>query len=127
MLKFILFADDTNLLYSHKHFDILIKNINQELNKLSEWFKANRLSLNVKKTNYIIFGKKIAQILPIPKIIIDGVIVDRAVSTKFLGVIIDETLCWKEHVLAVSNKVSRGIGILTRVKYILPRDVLIIL
>src|SRR6188508_321288 len=113
MLKFILFADDTNLLYSHKHFDILIQNINLELVKLSEWFKANRLSLNVKKTNYIIFGRKIfAHTFPTPRIIIDGVTVDRVVSTKFLGVIVDETLCWKEHVLAVSNKVSRGIGIL---------------
>jgi len=46
-LNFILFADDTNLLASHKSLDELVKIANQELSLISDWFTANRLSLNV--------------------------------------------------------------------------------
>jgi hypothetical protein len=58
VLKFILFADDTNIFFSHKDINILIKTLNQELLKLSMWFRANKLSLNVLKTNFMFFGKK---------------------------------------------------------------------
>jgi len=48
-LMFLLFADDTNLIYSNANLEELFRVINSELEKLSDWFKANRLSLNVKK------------------------------------------------------------------------------
>ena len=51
----ILFADDTNLFYSRKDPSCLINLINDETSKLSEWFKANMLSINIKKSNYMIF------------------------------------------------------------------------
>ena len=57
LLKFILFADDTNLFYSCTDLALLQTNINLELGKLSIWFRANRLSLNVNKTNYVIFRR----------------------------------------------------------------------
>ena len=49
ILKLILFADDTNVFVSHKNEDCLTNILNAELNKLSIWFRANRLSLNLKK------------------------------------------------------------------------------
>lgn len=58
ILKFILFADDTNIFHSDTNVFQLMTTINCELLKLSKWFKANKLSLNVKKTNYILFGRK---------------------------------------------------------------------
>ena len=58
ILSFILFADDTNLFYSSNSLFELFTTVNSELSKLSEWFCANKLSLNVKKTNYILFGNK---------------------------------------------------------------------
>ena len=55
----ILFADDTNLFLSHKHFKTLISEVNSGLLAYSKWFQLNKLSLNLKKSNYIIFaGKK---------------------------------------------------------------------
>ena len=51
--KCILFADDATLFYSTKNLHTLYNNIALDLNDLSEWFKANKLSLNVSKTNYI--------------------------------------------------------------------------
>ena len=55
MLDAILFADDTNLFISHNDPVYLINTLNRELNKLSTWFAANRLSLNLSKTNFMVF------------------------------------------------------------------------
>ena len=54
-LEFFLFADDTNLLYANKNLRSLETVMNDELLKIVDWLTANKLSLNVKKTNYIIF------------------------------------------------------------------------
>ena len=55
VLNFYLFADDTNISYESYSLQELEKVINKELNKLNLWLNVNRLSLNIDKTNYIIF------------------------------------------------------------------------
>ena len=55
LLSFILFADDTNIFYSHSNIKTLIDIVNTELYKVSSWLKANKLSLNVRKTQFILF------------------------------------------------------------------------
>ena len=88
LLYFLLFADDTNLFYSCDKLDKLITTVNRELMNLATWFRANKLSLNVDKTNFMIFGhKKIPQ--GCPPFSIDGSIIKGVDSTKFLGVLID--------------------------------------
>ena len=57
-LKFILFADDTNILYSDANVHNLISIINHELDKLYTWFSVNKLSLNASKTNYMVFERR---------------------------------------------------------------------
>jgi hypothetical protein len=128
LLHFILFADDTNLFYCNKNYEDLMKNVNLELSKLSEWFRANRLSLNISKTNYILFGNR-RRCLADTKfnICIDGNIIERVCFTKFLGVYIDEDLNFKHHTAQISKKISKSLGILNRVKYILPRKTLVTL
>ena len=54
-LSFYLFADDTNLLYADKNLKSLEETVNNELLKVSEWLNANKLTLNAKKSNYVIF------------------------------------------------------------------------
>ena len=56
LFKFILFADDTNMFYCNNDINELIRQTNAELDKLNVWFSVNRLSLNISKTNYMIFG-----------------------------------------------------------------------
>ena len=56
LLKCILFADDTNIFFSDKNQIFVFDTLNKELDNLSVWFKINKLSLSVKKTNYIVFG-----------------------------------------------------------------------
>ena len=57
LLKYVLFADDTNILYSHDHLPELVTVLCTELDKMYTWFSMNKLSLNIAKTNYIVFGK----------------------------------------------------------------------
>ena len=127
ILRFILFADDTNLFYSDKSLDNLQNVLNTELSKLVEWFRANKLSLNAQKTNYIFFGyKKIPRNQNL-KLSLDGNSISQVESTKFLGVYLDEKLTWKNHIDHISLKISRGLSIMSRVRNILPLHVILML
>ena len=58
VLNFILCADDTNLFYSNKNIDTLFITINQESKEITMWLSANKLSLNLNKTHYMVFKTK---------------------------------------------------------------------
>ena len=58
MLKFVLFADDTTILYSHDDLASKMNEINKELQEVTNWFKANKLSVNARKTNYMLLGTR---------------------------------------------------------------------
>src|SRR6218665_539256 len=64
LLNFLLFTDDTSILASHKSHDQLLSMVNLELGYVNNWFRANKLSLNVMKTNYILFTSRRKQIPP---------------------------------------------------------------
>jgi len=125
ILHYILFADDSNVFLSHASYDHLFQTVNNELMSASDWFKANKLSLNLNKTNYIIFrsNKK-----PIPNtnnmVLIDNTTIPQVSSTKFLGVHIDQHLKWKTHIDEISKKIKKNIGIIKRVSYLIPPHVL---
>jgi hypothetical protein len=57
-LKSFLYTDDTTALKIGTNLTDLIHNVNNEIKKMSAWFKANKMSLNVSKTKYIIFYSK---------------------------------------------------------------------
>jgi hypothetical protein len=126
VLYFILFADDTNIFYSsNSHID-LMKTVNAELVKLSDWFRSNKLSLNAKKTNYLIFGNKSKACFNTNfNISIDNICLVRVSNTKFLGVFVDEDLNWKYHTSQISIKISKNIGVINRVKYLLSKNALL--
>ena len=116
-LKSILFADDTNLFYAGKDLDEVCKIISRELNILHIWFQVNKLSLNVAKTNFMIFGNKRFEENYI--ISINGMNINRVYVTKFLGVHIDSKLNWNEHISVIKTKVAKNIAIMNRVKHCL--------
>jgi len=122
---FILFADDTNVFYSHKSLDNLMDLVNSELATVADWFRANRLSLNLSKTNFIIFRSH-RKSIPNQNfnISIDNKPILQVKSTKFLGVYVDEHLTWKQHITQISNKIAKNVGILSRISYLLPRNII---
>ena len=54
VLDYILFADDTSIIYSHENIESQISVVNAELKEVSNWFKTNKLSVNASKTNHMI-------------------------------------------------------------------------
>ena len=122
----LLFADDTNLFKCGKNASKLQDEVNQELNCISEWLKMNKLSLNIKKTHFMIFSNKGA-VKPQIDLYIDGHKITESSETKFLGVFIDSNLTWKYHITYISGKIAKGIGIITKARRLLDKESLITL
>ena len=122
-----MFADDTNVFLSGLNVDDLFSDMNCELNKISLWFKANKLLLNLTKTKYSLFhptSKKMVLREPLPFLIMDNIVIERENVTKFLGVLTDENLSWKQHINDVSTKISKSIGILYKSRGIVKQPLL---
>ena len=114
LLKFIIFADDTNIYFSNENIKVVEKTMNEELIKLVSWFKANKLSLNVEKANFILFSKK--RIRNRMSITIENKTIKEVNETKFLGVIVDTNLSWAFHIDNVYKKVYKNLGVMHRIK-----------
>ena len=134
-----LFADDTSGLIIGKNLQELVLKMNSEINKLANWFRANKMAVNISKTKYLIFhtkGKKIenfddnsivfdeneigkpkdpALITPLGRIFDSHPAADQR-SYKLLGVLFDETLSFKHHVNFLVNKLSKSLFCLNRAK-----------
>lgn len=122
-LKFIMFADDTNIICSDTNYKSLESILTKELETISAWFKLNKLSLNIKKTNFMIFKNKHSSV-PVKNIQlkIDDKLIDQVHSTKFLGILIDDDLSWNSHTSHVIKIVSKYNGIIRKVRPFLPTD-----
>ena len=119
MLKFFLFADDTTVYYSADPSDDNTETVlNRELEKVSSWLAANKLSLNVKKSNFLHFhcGNGQKKSLDIN---INGIAVEEKDTTKYLGTFIDNKLNWKAQIQHIKAKLSRGIGMISKIRYYL--------
>ena len=121
-LKFVLFADDTNLFASGTDLKQLCDVINEELIKINAWFRVNKLSLNVSKTNFMIFSNKHLDHNNPINLTIDGTNIVQVFETKFLGVMIDHKLNWKSHIMNIRAKLSRCIGMFYKASQILDVD-----
>ena len=112
-----MYADDTSLCYQVSDINELNEAININLKLLDIWLQGNKLSLNVAKTNSMFVSTKQKHIIfKLRNDDLDLKICDNELEvipkTKYLGVQIDNSLNWKEHIKTVSTKVSRAIGFL---------------
>ena len=106
---------------------IEINCIHEELKEVSNWFKANKLSVTANKTNYMILGTPhmVSNIDELDEnVILDSTALERVRHTKFLGVLIDDCLTWKNHIDCVSKTISRNIGVMNKLKHFVPTRVL---
>ena len=114
ILSFICFADDTNLFLSHRNPNTLLNLMNNELQLVQSWIHANKLSLNIEKTNYMLFSNSL-DTLP-SHVQINGINILQVDSTKFLGLHIDNDLSWRSHTNYLNKILSRNVGILYKLK-----------
>ena len=91
--------------------------MNQDLKNLSQWLKANKLSLNVKKTELIIFHPKNTKIDYGVKFKLNGRRLTPISTVKYLGILLDEHLLWTKQVNWVNSKLNQTIGILSKLRY----------
>ncbi len=106
----ILFADDTNIFLSDNNLKEMTETFNVELTKIHKWLQVNKLSINIDKTNYMIFRSKKKHKAPKINIAIDGKILEMLNQTKSLGVLMDEFLSWKAHINHVASKLQNVLG-----------------
>ena len=114
--KSILFADDTTIYVSSADVNTLYTMMNDDLRTVSDWFHANKLSLNVSKTNYILFSK-LQDICRNRSVSLCGGDIKKVTSTKFLGMTIDCMLKWDKHIEFISKKISSSLFIMNKIKH----------
>ena len=106
---------DTNLFCSDNNIRTPFATANQELSQINDWFLANKLSINVEKTKYMLLHKCTNQEnipLKLPLLQLNSNITEKEHSLKFLGVILHEHLTWKKHIQLTEKKVSKNVGVL---------------
>lgn len=116
-----MYADDTSLLFTGNNPTSLQSEMNNALSKIASWFDSNMLTLNTKKTKFMIFGtthllSKFCNV----SITYGDQVIERVDKFKYLGVILDPILSWCDHIDYISKIISKRIGVIRRVKYYLP-------
>ena len=113
----ILFADDTNLTVTSRSLKEINWKVNHDLTLLNEWLRANRISLNAKKTELILFRSKTNPITKHFNFRLSGQKIMPVTKIKYLGLIFDEHLTWAEQLTIIKAKVSRATGLLAKLRH----------
>ena len=124
ILEFHLFADDTNVFLSDTNIQKLELNLNIELGKVSHWLNANKLSLNIEKTSFVISHPPQRKISYQMNLRISNNLIKQDRKLKYLGLIIDSNLNWKSHLHELGKKVARNIGILSKIRHFVNNSIL---
>ena len=120
----LFFADDSNLFLAGKNPDNLIAEMNIEMKSITEWLIINRLSLNIDKSHFMIFRTRNKSIVVNNDLIINGVQISQVKKTKFLGVHIDSTLSWRDHINYIKGKIARSLGAMVKARKVFHQETL---
>ena len=122
-----MYADDTHLTFASNDVAHLEENMNDDLDKITEWLAANNLTLNSSKTEFMLIGsrQRLNTFNRLPSFTIDGNSIKQVEFTKSLGVYIDENLTWNTHIRHISKKIASCIGTLKRSRSFVPFETLL--
>ena len=109
-----LFADDTSLTISNKSSKTLQQVVNHEIIKVADWKILKKLSINYNKTEFLLIRNKKQNFTL--KLTINDHIITQKEETKYLGILIDDSLSWKAHINLVNSKIARGCFALTKLR-----------
>ena len=100
--------------------------INADLQKISEGFKANKLTVNPSKSNIIIIPPKLNQLPLTIKTYLNNTLIPQTLAANYMGITIDSTdLKFFYHIVLLEHKISRTIGILSKLRHFLPQSALL--
>jgi hypothetical protein len=122
-----IFADDTTLTVSGKSIQDVEVAINHDHTNVKQWLSANRLSLNLVKTEYLLIGPRenIDNLLAAPNVFVGDTPTKKVKEAKALGVHIDEFLSWDKHIDKIANKIPSGIWAIRKLKSCVDHNTLI--
>ena len=114
-----LFADDSGLNLFNKNFKCLIEDSKKQIKNLFEWCICNKLTINYDKTCFILFHAKNKKVPEgFDSIEINGTVINRVSSAKYLGLVFDEKLSWRDHVEFICKSLIKFFGIFNHIKSI---------
>ena len=120
-----MFADDTVVYCSDSNVTKLNDSVNDMLHNVNEWYKSNRLALNVNKSSAMIITPTVSKINSnMFQPVLDGDIISTVNSTKYLGIYIDDNLKFNLHVNELTKNLNRKLAWLSRLRKIVPLNVL---
>ena len=117
IINFQLFADDTCLFYSHKNLDILESTFNQELIKINNWLIANKLSLNIGKSNVILFRPRNKSEGPMINLSLNGEVIKEKTHAKYLGIFFDNKLLWNYQIEHICTKLIKSNALIAKLRH----------
>ena len=127
LFNFLMYADDTTLFCRLE--DITSDNkelvLNNELQRVISWLKANRLSLNVKKTKYMLFCKQKRTEIKELNLRISNDAIQSVNDFNFLGLHINSKLNWDTHTNVIDKRISRAVGVIKKWQLVFPKTILL--
>ncbi len=116
MCTVTLYADDTALYFSSRDPSEMEQNLEQDLSSLKQWFDYNKVTLNAKKTKFMQFsGSKKKAVFSDVQVRLNDTQIEHVSVFKYLGLWLDETLSFKEHIGQISKKVNKRFGMLSMI------------
>ena len=127
LFNFLMYADDTTLYCCLEDIDSINKEqvLNSELKSVHLWLSANKLTLNVNKSKFMLFSKHKNTQLPELNLQINNSNIQSTSEFNFLGLHINTKLNWDTHVNVIGNKISRVIGTIKQLQLIFPKEILL--
>ena len=125
-LQFYLFADDTNIYYESSDLLNIQKILNRELHKVQKWLEANRLALNIEKTNCVLFHSSHRKLTQTIVLGIAKNKIKQEIHVRFLDVSLECTLNWRYHLSELSKKLARTVGLFYKIRHYAPQDTLLL-
>ena len=124
-----MYADDTRLTYAGDCVDNLRLYLNQDLENVLKWLRANKLTLNRTKTEFMLIGarQRLSTLAVSPTVTIYDNQVSQVTTAKSLGVTIDNKLDWRSHIDKLTKKVASGIGAIKRIRHLVPQATLLLI
>ena len=122
----VLFTDDTTIFLSGKDPHSLNSSLQSCLDLANIWMTDNGLKLNASKTKCMLIHSSRAKCSPSLNLHLSDKVIEQVRTFKFLGVYINDTLTWGDHVDKVISNVSRKINLLRRLSWFLPQSLLVL-
>jgi len=122
-----MYADDTSITFAGSDVDEMNNCINLDLERTRVWLAANKLTLNMTKTEFLLIGSKqrLLNSTANPTATINQFPIKQVWTVKSLGVHIDENLTWECHINELSKKIASGIRAIKRIRYSVPYKTLL--